>query len=554
MGDMRDTDDDLSAGRNRGNGRDYQLASSQFAASAYFLGAAILAAVLLYTLIHPVAVVSFQRDIWHHLAVFDELLRSPFFAENPHIASDDPSRSYTPWAVFIALIGGYFDLDAFGALALAGGITVFALLVSIFLFARRYWQSLWAPVALLFTLFATWGVPVNHTGYHTLTTFVFSIAYPFGIVLAMGFFSWWLVLKTLAASSLNIIYIAFLVALSFGLFVTHQLQGLFAVGAAMGFALFAAEARIMRRLITVLALVCGLAASQYWWYFDPVAYILDPNVRKGHNDERFLSYSLENSGLIFNTIGLAWFGLLGLRLKSLGRLRLELAIPLVVLAAGFIMLLGNGNWVATRVMPFIVLFLQMGLVSYFFQPLSENRPPVVADVFRGCLITVMGFMLIINVQDAWQNYNRAQGFLDSGDITQQPRTWSPDILPAMAFAETLAPRGATAIAYRQTAFPVEASTLKVVSIPRLFAEVADMQERQSATETFFTAETDLATRCEILTRYDVSLIVYHGRWLDDPVQAELAILGTPTQVGDLFFIEADTLAEDQIRFSSCEPS
>ena len=101
MGDMRDTDDDLPAGRNRGNGRDYQLASSQFAASAYFLGAAILAAVLLYTLIHPVAVVSFQRDIWHHLAVLDELLRSPFFAENPHIASDDPSRSYTPWAVFI---------------------------------------------------------------------------------------------------------------------------------------------------------------------------------------------------------------------------------------------------------------------------------------------------------------------------------------------------------------------------------------------------------------------------------------------------------------------
>ncbi len=528
----------------------YLAASTRFANATYFLVAGLLLAGLIYTLLNPVAIVSFQRDIWHHLAVYRELLASPFFAENPHIASDDPSRSYSPWTVGMALLGRAFGFDASQTLAMAGILSVMTLVAGIFLFARRYWGSPWAPATLLLTLFATWMTPVNHTGYHTLTTFVFSVAYPFSIVLALGFVSWWLVLKALTARWLNPLILLGLVGLSFVMFVTHQLQGLFAIGAGMGFALFAAYSNALRRACVLACLALGLVLTQYWWYFDPIAYVFDPEVRRGHSDLRYLSYSLQDLGKMQVTLGLAMVGVLGLRAVGGRRIRWELALPLAVLIAGFVLLLARDNWVATRIMPFIVLFLQLALVSYLFQPLQRNRAPIVSDVFRGLLVAGLSLLLVVNIQQAWQQYMRAHDFLNTGHMQQRPLTWSADILASMAFAETLVPAGATAIADRQTAFPMEASALKVVSIPRLFAEVPDMIERQQATRDFFATATTLRERCAILQRYDVALIVYHGYWLDDAVEADLARLGQAQELGDLVFIAADA----QPGFSSCEAS
>lgn len=527
---------------------DYLAAYVRLANITFLVAASLLLAGLVYTLINPVAVVSFQRDIWHHLAVYQELLESPFFADNPHIAGSEPSRSYSPWSVGMALIGRQVGFDAAQTLRLSGIVTVVALIAGIYLFARTYWRNPWAPVALLLTLFATWMTPVNHTGYHSLATLAFSVAYPFAIVLALGFISWWLALKALTARWMTPVILIALVGLSFTMFVSHQLQGLFGIGAAIGFALFANEARPLRRISAVACLLLGIALTQYWWYFDPIAYVFDPNVRQGHSDVRFLSYSLSDISKIQVTLGLAIVGVLGLTSERLKRVRLELALPLLVLSAGFVILLTRDSWIATRVMPFIVLFLQLGVTSYLVQPLQQQKAPIVSDIFRGVLVAGLSLLLIVNIAQAWQQYARAQGFLQTGQMEYRPNTWSPDILVSMAFAETLAAPDATAIAHRQTAFPIEASALNVVSIPRLFAEVPDMAERQQATLDFFDGDADVVNRCAILARYDVSLIVYNGEWLEDAVKAELAQFGRVQQMGDMVFIAADQPGQ----FSNCD--
>ncbi|MGD8327476.1 MAG: hypothetical protein PVF65_11220, partial [Sphingomonadales bacterium] len=137
---------------------------------------------------------------------------------------------------------------------------------------------------------------------------------------------------------------------------------------------------------------------------------------------------------------------------------------------------------------------------------------------------------------AGTKYNRAQIFLETGIIPNQPRTWSSGIVAASEFAETLVPKGSIAIAQGPTAFPIEATSLSVVAIPRLFAEVPDMLERQADNRMFFAPETDILTRCNILQKYEVSLIVWRDIWLEKAVESELLRLGERKRFADLSFI------------------
>jgi len=161
---------------------------------------AVMMAVIAYTSTHLSSVVSYTRDIWHHLAVYSELIASPLDAMNPHVATDDPSRSYSPWTVFVAILARLGGLDQFGAIAISAMLSSASILLGIFLFARSYYNHAWAPVLLLLAFFGSWGGYINHTGYHAVATFLYSASYPFTIVLGGGFVLWWLTLRALEIS------------------------------------------------------------------------------------------------------------------------------------------------------------------------------------------------------------------------------------------------------------------------------------------------------------------------------------------------------------------
>src|SRR5262245_60354059 len=159
----------------------------------------IVLAISWVNLFAPVNTVSYERDVWHHTAVLNALLESPFHATNPHIVSDAPSRSYMPWYVGLAVVGRWFGLDAQQLLGISAALSILVVVIGIHLFARSYFGSPWAPLALLAVTFGTWIGPINHTGFHTLATMTFSASYPFAIVFGAGFVGWWLVLRGLRA-------------------------------------------------------------------------------------------------------------------------------------------------------------------------------------------------------------------------------------------------------------------------------------------------------------------------------------------------------------------
>jgi hypothetical protein len=518
------------------------------AALVFWGTAAAMMAVIAYSAVNLTAVVSYKRDIWHHLSVYRELIAAPFNAMNPHVATDDPSRSYSPWTVFVALLARMGGLDAFGAIAISAILSGASILGGIYLFTKEYVQHRWAPALFLLIFLGSWWAFVNHTGYHTIATFLYSMSYPFAIVLGLGFVLWWAVLQAFKRSATGFALLTLaMVPASAGLFITHQLQGLFAVAAACGFALFAGNAPVARRAAITVALVAGLLASQVWWYFDPIAYVLSPDVQTGHSAKRFLDYKPSDLPLILQTLGLALLGLVGLINRQTGRLRLELALPLLMLAAGFTYLLMNGSWVNTRILPFVALYLQLGLLMYLLGP-SPAGGQRLQGLARTGLIVALTLGFCQSALLGYGTYAKAHRFLSTGEIGYQHDSWSQDIRGATQLAEGLAPGGATVMAHRETAFPMQSTALAVVAIPRLFAEVADMQARQADTLAFFDPATTTPQRCGILARYDVQLIAYRDVWLPVEVRDQLSVFGPRHGHDEMSFIPAS-----DGQFEICQP-
>ncbi len=104
------------------------------------------------------------------------------------------------------------------------------------------------------------------------------------------------------------------------------------------------------------------------------------------------------------------------------------------------------------------------------------------------------------------------------------------------------------IAHAATAFLAEASHMKVVAIPRLFALVPDMLERQNANEEFFAETTSKTRRCQIIKLYGASGILFRHRWLPVSVQDELTEYGKVIITRDLSLIK---LARNNGNQSNC---
>lgn len=508
----------------------------------FFILASLTMVAVGYSAINLSAVVSYTRDIWHHLSVYRELIASPLDAMNPHVATDDPSRSYSPWTLFVAVLARVAGLDAFGAIAISAILSALTILIGLYLFSRRYMQSAWGPAVMILVFFGTWVQYVNHTGFHSPATVMYSISYPFAIVLGAGFLSWWMTLRALDAPQKQLVVLLVLLSfISAAMFITHQLQGLFGICASIGFALFAGDATLRRRVVLSLALLSGLWLSQFWWYFDPVEYVLKSEVQSGHTAARHFTYSIGDYRRILLTVGLALAGVVGLVDFQNRRLRLELALPVLTIVAGFILLLLRESWVSVRIPPFIIVLLQIALATYLVSPLLHLFGGLGRLVDLAVRATLFCF-LIIGFDNSWSKglyeYRRAQTYLETGEIKKLPDTWNDKIVQAAQIGESLVEEGSTVITHHDVAFPIEATSLAVVAIPRLFVEVPDMLQRQEDTVAFFAADTPTTIRCEILQRYDVQMIAYRPFWLDEAVQQQLKVFGAVTEAYDLSFIPA----------------
>lgn len=499
---------------------------------------ALAAAILLYLIwqVHrvPLAQVSYNRDIWHHLSVYRELIAAPFDARNPHVDTGDPSRSYSPWTMAIALLTKALGQNELMAISLSAVLSMLTILAGIFLFAREYWRSQWSPVLLLLIMLTTWIHQENHTGYHTLSTFLFSASYPWAVVLGAGFVSWFLALRALSSEHFPW-WIAFaLFLLAYAMFITHQMQGLFATGATGAFVILARETSWKRRLVLVLALLLGLASTSTWFYFNPISYVLNPEIIHGHSAIDQARDKFSDGTRILRTFGFAFLGLIGFRNWAERKFCWEFALPFLVMAAVFFITLANNSWLLIRMPPFVILYLQLGLCNL----LCQKMPGTVIPWAKASIVLVLSTSLLTNGLGAWRYQERARSYISTGKVAYPFKTWGRNILQSARQVVASVPAGSVAIAHDDTAFPIEATSLSVVAIPRLFAEVPDMLARQRDNERFFDMGTSQEERCQTIRRYHVSLIVWHKDWLAAETANQIGRFGPMNREGDMVFIPA----------------
>jgi len=492
----------------------------------------LVGAVSFVHLFAPVNIVSYERDVWHHMAVLNELMRAPFHPANPHVISDAPSRSFMPWYVMLALFGRWLGLSALHLLGISAAISTTLLVVGIRLFARSYFNSKWAPLLLLGAMLGAWSSAINHTGFHTIGTLLFSASYPFAIVLALGFVTWWIVLQILRASSAPIgaaIAIALLTAF---MFATHQLQGAFAIGGALIFALFHGDASFRRRCQVAGAVIVGLFLCHFWPYFDPIALSF-----AGENYTYDYKSNIDwmSAGGLLAILWLPLLGLPGLYDFRHRVWRRDLAIGAAAIFAGVLAARIMGLWIGLRFLPFLILFLQIALTAWLLD-LLRAKPS--GWVRKGCglIIVVLAAAVLYNVGVASRYVVAAELYL-SGRSDVRSVDWSRDIVDSMAQVNELVGAGHVVLAEGNTAYPIQASDMKVVSIPRPFPEVPDSVDRQAASVAFFASSTDMAARCTILTRYGVAAVLYRANRVPLDVQEVIAGLGTRVLIHDLTLIQ-----------------
>jgi len=510
----------------------------------FLLCAIILVCCVSYIhMFYPVNIVSYDRDVWHHMASINALMESPFNAVNPHILSDEPSRTFMPWYVLLAIIGNVFDLTAIKILGLSAFFSLTILMVGIHLFSQKYYENKMAPIILMGCLFGTWGFSTSYTGYYNPQSLVYSFSYPYAITLALGFIGWWLVLKQLESIKINYYLIISVIVLCAFMFATHQLQGAFAIGGMGLFSLFAKQSRISIRIKLLGAILLGTLLSGFWFYFNPLTIILTA----GNANWQTANSLFEPVNIAIFT-GIATFGILGIYDYKRKKIKLDLLLGLSVITAAYVIGETIGNPISHRFHPFITIFLQISLAGFLLAEFTDEQP------YRNLLLSIQrttGILLIflcfIKLPMTVENYRETRNYLNH-QKSSGPETWHPDILDSMAQLQQKIHSGDILIAQKSTAYPVQAYRMKVVSIPRPFPLVKDMAERQKASIDFFSLNISDAERWHIIQTYNVSYIIYRLSWLDSPIANDLDNFGTTTIINDdLALLEIDFKTHPVIR-------
>jgi hypothetical protein len=496
---------------------------------AFFVVAALIVIAISWVhLFHPVNIVSYDRDVWHHTAVLNALLDSPFHASNPHVVSDAPSRSYMPWYVGLALLGRSFGLDPQQLLGISAALSITVLLLGVFLFARAYFNHRWAPLILLLIMFGSWAGSFNHTGFHTFSTMVFSASYPFAIVFGAGFIAWWVVLKTLRSPKPSFFILGAIAAMTAFMFATHQLQGAFSIGGMLSFALFHGKRGYARRGLIIAFVLVGLLLSSLWPYYNPLSYA---------SVGGFYTY-LFNSPIdwtkplvVLAILGFSPIGVFGFYDIRERAWRLDLLFGTAGILAGLVVLYLAGSWMALRFLPLIVVFLQLSTTALVLDLLDRKRGGLQTAAMSVMICAIFG-MFLWNAGRAVGTTLNVEQYL-AGEHDRGFDGWSPNINATAATVRGIVGDGRVVIADWTTAYPIQAYFMKVVSIPYPFSEVPDSAIRQEASKAFFAADTDMTRRCAILREYDVAAIVYRRAKVSADIQPAINALGDRVDVNDL---------------------
>ncbi|MEH6702145.1 hypothetical protein [Parasphingorhabdus sp.] len=444
-----------------------------------------------YYLLDPFGFERTGRDTWHHLAVLRELMVSPLDPSNPHIATDEPSRYYTPLNILAAAFGKMFNIVPSKLFSFMGAAICVGFCGTTWLFARRYFKTDWAPAILLTVLLFAWGAQRDHAGFHNFATFISSAGYPATQVLVLGMFSWFLCLFALEEEKyfrLNLLILAILTAT---IVITHQFSAFIMLVGTGSFIIFHMSAAMSRKITLLGALFVGGLLSLLWPYFSPLDVVLSAA------DPRWASDAKKMTAVSFLIMmaAPAFIGILGFRDKLLGNIRWEILAPALFFTSSYILLVALDMSIAHRFPTAIVLYFQLGLTwvvlsSTYFQKTSPTMRRV---------ISIFGLAIICFSM-----------FMASGARLMEfkSRASHGRMLSSVNEMQDYMPAGSISFATKNIVYLVQSTGRRVVSIPRPEPVAPSLFERQKATDRFFAPDNSEAERRTLLRQWKATHIAF----------------------------------------------
>ena len=475
------------------------------AGAAYVAISAVLFSVWIgFYIFNPFGFDRPDRDTWHHVAVLRELIEHPFSPANPHIPTEESSRYFTPLYLAAALVGRLLGLSPYTLFGYIGAASCVGLVAGCWLFARRYFASEWAPLALLLTLLFAWGVAWGHTGYHNYATLLSHAPYPSTTALVLGLFCWAITLSGLQADRWSGVPLVAIGAFTALVLLVHQLSGAMMVVGAGSLILFHPHADTRTKAVFLSSIGLGCLATLAWPYFN----LLD--VIGSTTDSRWRPTLPHKDQLstAFTAAGPALVGIVGFR-KPQGGWRWEILLPALLFTGAYAGLYILGSPIAHRVPPAIILFAQLGLVWFILghvERLGDKRK--IAMAVLGILVTAAA--LITGAARAKDLLVRAS----AGSMASMAQSLAAHV-----------PAGSVSFATENVVYPFQSTGRRVVSIPRPEPASPSLAERQVATDLFFHADTSLEEREQLATRWNASHIVFAEADLSPDVIRSLRALG-----------------------------
>jgi hypothetical protein len=447
-----------------------------------------------------------NEDIWQHAAALLALMEAPWNPANPFVATDETSRHFHPLWLAFAAAGRAFDLSAWQLLAAASWLSMAILGLGIHLFARRYFPaSPWAPLVLLLTMTAAWGLQPQHTGFHSFHTLLYAAPYPATAMIGAGLILWALTIRALEAPRARAALAPLVLAAL--MLATHQLGAVIALIGAGCFVLCWPGADLRRRAIVGGSLPLGAGLSLAWPHHNPIGLILTPG-----NSTWEGGFPFYTPLILLIVLIPAILGVLGLRGARARALALALAIYTILYLSGL-----AGPQVAGRFLMPMTLVLHIGLADLVLRLIAASR----LRLSPGVAVTAVAMLVPGWVAVSLTMFASRADPPPPGDLGyhEAARVLTADIPDTQEVA-----------AHGLLAWPVVGTGQRVLSIPWPEPGIADLAARQAATRDLFDPTLSARARIDRARAAGIRTLLTSAAARDAPAIAALIELGAVVTV------------------------
>lgn len=477
---------------------EYRTRNDLLVAMLLVFSALFGAAVFSYTT-YPLGEYFSTTDSWHHIATLRALAEDLLQPGNPFVASDEPTRSFTPHYVLIAALGGAVGMnDPYSLLAIAAVTTSALTPLALVYFLRGYTNSWSAVAGGTFIFFFLWGYPPAYTGFTNIRTLLMASGYPsaFAFMLGLVWIGYQLRLQRRQQHSISCF--AALAGLTGVVLLVHQLTWGFFVGFSSLLAVF--HSRSWRQAtVPIGSILAGSVAATAWPYFN----VFDVFRSVGGADWSGASFFSEPVKILL-IAGPALAGVYTCFWQGLRRERLEIVIGTVALTAVYI--IGHfalHNPVAHRFFGFSVVFMQLSVWLFSVDHPSHVLSRAVRNWYFVSLLVMFHAAIFMfqafgpRIMESVPSLRPYVGF-------PPPVTRLRDTAAAVA---ARVPRGALTAASDAVVYPLAASGIRLLSIPRGEPYIRDLPARQQASTLIFDESKTDEERLATLARLRIGFIV-----------------------------------------------